>query len=261
VRHAALLTVTAYQPGPVTLPALPALLRSPDGALSTVISDSLALEVESVLAAVPGAADSADIRPLKRPVELPGGHRLALLLLALAAGLGLADFLVYRRRRRRAPAAAAPVALDTRPPDVIALEALERLRREGLAAHRVKAHYSRLTDILRPYLERRFGFPAVDLTTAEILEAVAARLDGPRGAAVPPPAPSPERDELRRLLEESDLVKFARFAPPPAIAEGAIDRAADFVRATAARFPAATAPPAAPEAPPRGPASPAEVKA
>jgi hypothetical protein len=92
----------------------------------------------------------------------------------------------------------------------------------------MKEHYGRVTDILRPYLERRFGFPAVDLTTTEILAAASPEL-----AALNSNRPRPIQDELADILGGADLVKFAKLEPPVAIAEGEIERAADFVRATA----------------------------
>jgi hypothetical protein len=235
VTHAAELTVTAFTLGGATLPPLSALVRLPGGRTVTAVADSLRLDVESVLTAqAPADSDSLDIRPLKAQIELPGAGRrrlllalIALLLLALLAAI----FVWIRRRRRRRAAAAAPPP-DLRPADVIALADLEALRASGLAQRgRLKEHYTRLTAVVRAYIERRFGIPAIDLTTTETLAAFAARL---RPADATRPAAELEM-ELARLLSAADLVKFARSEPPAAVAEGELDRAADFVRATTAR--------------------------
>ncbi len=233
VRQAADLTVTAFARGEVTLPPQSVTLRLPDGKVVTAVSDSLTLGIESVLPDSAAGLDSLDIRPLKAQVELPGAGRrrllMALGLLALALLL-LIGILAWRRRRRRIMAVAAPPP-DPRPADVIALSDLEALRAAGLArAGRLKEHYTRLTDILRPYLERRFGIPAVDSTTSEILAA----LGGATGRAEAGMRPE-TMAELEELLGGADLVKFARHRPPAAVAEGEIDRAADFVKTTASR--------------------------
>jgi len=234
VTHAAELTVTAFTLGTTTLPPLTALVRLPDGRVATAVADSLRLDVESVLAQARADSDSLDIRPLKAQIELPGAGRRRLLLLLgalLLAVLLAAAYVWFRRRRRRRGPAAAPVP-DLRPPDVIALAELEALRAAGLAeCGRLKEHYTRLTATVRSYLERRFGFPAVDLTTSEILAAFAARLR-PGDAARPV---AELEAELARLLMAADLVKFARYEPPAAVAAGEVDRAAELVRATAAR--------------------------
>ncbi len=235
VTHAEELTVTAFTLGTATLPPLSALVRLPDGRVVTAVADSLRLDIESVLAASAAAdSDSLDIRPLKAQIELPGAGRRRLLLLLgalLLAALLAALYIWFRRRRRRRAGAAVP-APDLRPADVIALGELEALRAAGLAERgRLKEHYTRLTATVRSYLERRFGFPAVDLTTTEILAAFTARL---RPADAARPAAELEA-ELARLLMAADLVKFARYEPPAAVAAGEVDRAAEFVRATAAR--------------------------
>jgi hypothetical protein len=235
VVHAEDLTVTAFASGGATLPALTALVRLADGRVARAVSDSLRFDIDSVLPQAAADSDSVDIRPLKAPIELPGAGRRRLLFalgLVLAAGLLAVAILWIRRWRRRRAGRGAELVPDLRPPDVIALAELETLRAAGLArAGRLKEHYTRLTDILRPYLGRRFGFPAIDLTTSEILAAFAARQDS--GAGTRPG--SELAAELEHLLSAADLVKFARLEPPPALAEGEIDRAADFVRATAAR--------------------------
>src|SRR5690606_5720932 len=68
-------------------------------------------------------------------------------------------------------------------------------------------YYLRLTEILKGYLQGRFGVDALDRTTDEIrrdLELV--RKGADLGGL--------ESRELIRFLQDCDLVKFARYAPP-----------------------------------------------
>ena len=64
-----------------------------------------------------------------------------------------------------------------------------------------KEYYTQLTDTLRTYIERRFGFKALEMTTEQIIE----RLESLHDAEA--------MSELRSLLQTADLVKFAKFIP------------------------------------------------
>ncbi|MFI3303388.1 MAG: hypothetical protein SNF68_02520 [Rikenellaceae bacterium] len=86
------------------------------------------------------------------------------------------------------------------PPHVAALKALEDLRGERLWQDgEYKGYYSKLTDILRTYISGRYGVMAMEMTSDEIIVAVR-DLDLPRQCEM----------ELRDLLRDADLVKFAK---------------------------------------------------
>jgi hypothetical protein len=85
-------------------------------------------------------------------------------------------------------------------PHVRALEELRALEEELTVP--AKMFYSRLTDILRAYLEGAFNAPALDRTTAEIfaeLKSLSITTD--------------QRLGLRTVLEDGDLAKFAKLEP------------------------------------------------
>jgi len=87
---------------------------------------------------------------------------------------------------------------------VRALRELRQLQREGLIAQKAyKAYYSRLSWILRAYFENRFLFPALEQTTTELMArfGAAQELD------------DEQQRWTRAILEQADLVKFARFIP------------------------------------------------
>ena len=224
VLHGRRLLATVYQVGSVTLPPLPARVVFEDTAF-TVLSDSVTVLVSSMIEAA-GADSTADIHALKGIVDFPmPGPRWPLVGLAAVIGASALWFWVWRRlRARRLAGALGPV--DLRPADEWALSELRSLRALDLpAAGELAAHYSSLTDIVRPYLERRFHIHAADRTSAEILLVLRDCRDA---------GWQPERAaELRTLLEGADLVKFARHRPPVKSALGDLDAAVEFVRLTA----------------------------
>ena len=208
--------LTSFRPGShVIWTQQAACVRSDDSILTADIPDSR-LEVISVL-----SGSENRLQDIKGLAQWPSDHRIwlfALLALLLLAGGGL--FWFFRRKRQQP---AAPVAIPIRPPDVIALEALEQLLAKGLIeAHEVEPYYVELSSITRAYLENRFQLRAPEQTTEEfIYEAVHSRL-----------LDATQQQVLRAFLEQCDLVKFARFEPQEQDMLNAYDAAKHFVTET-----------------------------
>ena len=88
------------------------------------------------------------------------------------------------------------------PPHMEAMQEIDRIRNEKVWQHGLqKEYYTQLTDTLRNYIERRFGFRALEMTTDQIID----RLESIHDAEA--------MRELRSLLQTADLVKFAKFIP------------------------------------------------
>lgn len=89
------------------------------------------------------------------------------------------------------------------PPHVRAIEDLETLHNQKLwQSGRTKAYYTGLTDIVRTYINGRYGVNAMEMTSDEIMRAVA-----------PMPLNEKDRRGLRDILKTADLVKFAKHTP------------------------------------------------
>ena len=138
---------------------------------------------------------------MKTPVRLyeAKGFLLYWLLAALACVLAYYLFVRYRddkpiiRRIKIEPKV---------PAHVKAISGIEELRQTGGPhSEDAKSYYTQLTDILREYINDRFGFNATEMTSYEILE----RLEESRD--------KDSLNELRDLLSTSDMVKFAKFKP------------------------------------------------
>jgi hypothetical protein len=174
-----------------------------------------------------------DIRPIKALREVPASwlDYWPWGLGALALGLGLWLLWRYLRRRKAAPAVAAPTVPALAPAEA-ALQALAALEARKAWRGPAKAFYIELTDILRTYLQGQFGIAAAESVTSEILEET---------ARIGLPSESPS--QLARILEQADLVKFAKLLPPEAESASLLALARAFVEASR---PAAVPEPSAP---------------
>lgn len=94
----------------------------------------------------------------------------------------------------------------------------ERLWQQGLH----KVHHSRTTDLLRGYIEGRYGIPALERTTDELLQEL----------SVSPLSPD-QRTSLANMLRMADMVKFAKAVPTPTENERMVPSAILWVQGTA----------------------------
>lgn len=119
---------------------------------------------------------------------------LMLVLLALT-------YYLYLRLRDNKPVIAKIRIIKRIPPHQKAMEAIEEIKAEHMAqAEDPKEYYTRLTDTLRHYIEERYGFSAMEMTSSEIIQRLMST-DDPKSL-----------DELRQLFQTADLVKFAKYS-------------------------------------------------
>ena len=202
VHHELLGGGLAFRTGRVPLPSLRYRVTAPDGTTQDGEFPALAVAVGSVL---PPGDPRPDIRPPQLPVQAPWWSRVPWVWIAVAlAGAALAWWLWRRRPRRVARVeAVAAVRAPARPPHLVAFEALEALRAERLPEKgRFYEHQSRLSEILRRFIEARFDTPLPGYTSRELCLHLAWR--GLDAAAV---------DRLSRVLRTADMTKFARTDP------------------------------------------------
>ena len=103
-----------------------------------------------------------------------------------------------------------------------AISGLERLKEERLCENsREKEYYTRLTDILRRYLDGRFGINAMEMTSTQILRELENQQDTREHKVM-----------MQRVLEMADFVKFAKMRPMPDDNVAAWNRAYQFVEET-----------------------------
>ena len=198
-----------FLPGEYEVPALEVTLNES----SQVSTEPVKLAVRSVL----DDPQSAELRDITEPVDIPVPWWWWVVL-GLALAFALAGMAWWWKRRKSARYAPRHV-----PPHEAALAELEALLGEDLVARGAfKLFYLRLSDIVRHYVEERFGLRAPEQTTEEFLAAMSAAPVIRRG----------HQTLLRDFLNQADLVKFAEFVPDANDVAGAVKAARRFIRQT-----------------------------
>ena len=141
------------------------------------------------------------------------------ILLALAI-IGGAAF-VYFKWLRKGKLPLMPVKKPV-PPYQLAMQQLQTLHDEHLCEKgEEKEFYTRLTDILRTYLDARFGINAMEMTSTQIRRSLRENADTKMSEKY-----------MSRILEIADFVKFAKIRPLPEDNASAYKSALQFVEDT-----------------------------
>jgi hypothetical protein len=163
-------------------------------------------------------------KDIKGPLDAPFTWQEAapyiiggLLCLAVAVAIGY----YLRSRKKTIVKVEKPKVLV--PPHIEALEQLQLLRDEKLWQNGFEKEYHiRISDIIRNYVERRFGLTALEQTTDEIM----------RHTRSIDLIDENLRHKLKQILSLSDMVKFAKELPLPNENEQSMDNAIHFVNST-----------------------------
>lgn len=188
------LVLAAFRPGGFWIPSLWGQIITGGGDTLTWQSDSLAITIGSVLSQ-PGA-DTVNIAGLKGPYVAPVTTWYWWALGALIFVLAVL-FIWWRSRHRTV---VTPVAPPPIPAWESALQQLARLRQEVPPQHEGgRIWYFRLSEILRRYLDGRYGWNSIDQTTSEIIQQL-------------PEAPfhGSHRDRAEEFLRLADQIRYAK---------------------------------------------------
>lgn len=194
--------ITSFDSGTYRIKPVFVETKTPDG-LKRYYSDYAQLEVAKYkIAPADSTAKFYDIiGPYRSPLTL--GEILPWILLVLIAGV-LIWWLVKFIRSRKKEVIAVEELPNPDPAHVIAFRELEKLRGEELwQKGDFKGYYTRLTEILRQYLENRYGVFSLELTTSETLNALV-KTGFKKDASY---------NRLKSVLNGADLVKFAKYIP------------------------------------------------
>lgn len=176
-------------------------------------SDTITVAVTSIL---PEDHAELEIRDIAGPVFFPRSTYPALII-AGAAILVAVLAVLFRRRKKK---------LEQAPeisPHELAFIQLEQLLESGLLTEkRYREFTAAISDVLRLYIENRFGLKAPERTTEEFLVEAKTGL--------------PVDDERKKIIEEflhhCDLVKFAALEPSENDVKRTFETCRDFIDAT-----------------------------
>lgn len=208
--------LTTLESGDVEIPAI--TLPLGDGAdAPTLATEPIPVKVASLIGE---SQNPKDFRDIKGVVDLPQPFDAlrAATIAAIALGAALTILWLFFMLRRTG-------RLDAMlPADQRAMRELADLEAKRLpAAGRMHEFYVEVTDIVRVYIERRFGLRAPELTTPEFLR------EARRASAI--------SDEHQKLLggflRGADLVKFGGVQPTVTQCDDALGLARRFVRESA----------------------------
>ena len=159
------------------------------------------------------------IREIRSPFAVRSWTWLIILLVVAALLFAL---YLWRKHRKATKNFHIELAQDLRPSHVIALSKIEALLQSGLWENaQYKVFYITIVDILREYLQRRFNLDVSAETSSELIAHIKTKEDLQAFVT-----------SLRELLNESDLIKFAKAVPDEPQRNRHVDILRNFIQKT-----------------------------
>lgn len=204
-------SAAVYDTGSYSIPPIAVLLFKGGQIFDTIWTEPREIVVESVL---------TDTSSAPRPIKPYEEHPLRLSDVvrefwpwAVGAFLLAALAFAWLRYRMRPKAGSEPPPVPPLPPAELAIRELIALRDKKYPERgMIKEQYSEFSEVMRRYVESRYNFPALEMTTYEVASEL--KRDD---------LPVCLREELLPVLRESDLVKFAKQIPTLAQAISVVD--------------------------------------
>ena len=209
-------TVSAFDSGEFHAGPVPVVFRNGSGNIDTVFSNAVIVAVSTL-----PVDTTRPFKAIKGPLDVPFSWREFIpyiiggivLLLLIFTGI----FLWMKYQKEKPKVEARPLPKD--PAHIWARKELQKLADEKLwQSDQSKLYYSRLADILRLYLEYRYGWLALESTSQEIEE----EIDNYN-------MKDKAKESLLPILRTADLVKFAKMLPTPDVNIKAMELANKFI--------------------------------
>ena len=220
VQYDQYLTLTSFEDSLFYIEPLPFVSGG-----DTVWSESLMLNVVQPFEMDSTDLAITDIKGIYRaPIWWWGILRWVLLaLLLIGASVGGYYLITYLRSRMGGKEKEMSAAEPLRPAEEVALEKLDIIREQKIwQSGQVKEYHTQLTDVVREYIARRFEVSSTEQTSDETLRAMRSLLSDKKELY----------EQLRKMLQLADLVKFAKWTTTPDENELSLRSAYTFVKET-----------------------------
>ena len=190
--------------------------------IDTVYSNSLALKV-STLPVDTESGNFYDIKDIWKPSLVLSDYIAFFWIIFGVCLLTLVIlYLIFRKKKERPLLSFLKSDEPKLPPHLRALQALDIIKSEKLWQQgKDKEYHSQLTDVIRNYIEERFGINAMEMTSGQILQVIQGTSE------VDTVFP-----QLKQSLLLADLAKFAKYRPLPDENEMSLMHAYLFVNST-----------------------------
>lgn len=206
------ITIAAFEEGDYKLPPIIIGRVSPTGKVDTLYFDPVDIKVTTV------PIDTATFKRhgMKGIIDVPYNWEEFLydlnklwtyvkeeLLVWIISGkwlviLLIVAYCIWRLRQKNMDVVG---AYANEPAHIVALRKLDGLRSNAMwVPEKQKAFYSGVTDTLREYISRRYGVPALEMTTAELFDNMKVT-----------DLSAEQLEELHNLFVRADFVKFAKY--------------------------------------------------
>lgn len=212
------ITLTGFDSGYWQIPAFSFGVVSGDSAVTSpsLTTDSLFINVNTV-----PVDTTKPFKPIKQIIGVP--FNLLAYWPYILGGLILLAILIWliffrKKKSVEKPEKTIPLA----PPYEEAVKKLHALEDEKLWQHNeVKLYYTKLTDIIRFYIQRQFGINAMEQTSDELLQKIK-----------PITKLNQQKNNLQYILQTADLTKFAKLQPAQEEHEASMKKAYEIVEWT-----------------------------
>lgn len=178
--------------------------------ISPVLKDSTVAYLEQLNT---GQTDSIDfkqlqlndIKAIQKPKFVWSDYLwvLWIILGAIVAILAIGFIIIMTMRKKNKGYFFTPPVIM--PPHTRALKELDKLKEDKIwQQDREKEYYTKVTDVLRTYINDRYKVNAHEMTSGEILDEIKRLIEVDSGSAM---------DNLAQVLSLADMVKFAKHKP------------------------------------------------